>query len=567
MFKKKYIQIKNILDKNHLNKLKWLLILSIFVSILEIIGISSIMPFLAVVNDSQIIQSNQYLNFIYKTFNFKSEDSFIIFFGLSVIFFYIFRAMINIFFNQKVFKITFMINYLIASKLFTKYMNMYYIDFIRKNSSYLNKTIITEAAYTSQLIQSGVILISELIIVMLILVLFVYINYLVALFIIAFFALSGVLVLRMISKIIKTKGVEREIIQKNYYEIINRSFHNFKFIKLLANAKDIENDFNKINHSYSQINIITNTLKVVPKYLIEFMGFALVISIILFVLVYDKDNFKNVLPLLTIFVVGLYRLLPSINKIVSSYNSIIFFIKSLDLVDIDLKIDSERLSNGNIFLENKIELKKIYFKFNSKVNVLENINLQILKGSKIAFIGESGSGKSTLVDLIMGVHLSTQGKILIDGNELSENNIISWRSQIGYIPQHVYLFDGTVADNITFGRKYDKEKIIKVLKQSNIHSFLSLKEGIDTYVGEGGVMLSGGQKQRIAIARALYGDPDLLILDEATSALDNETEKQIMDEIYEISKNKTLIVIAHRLSTIEKCDKVYKIKNGNIIDE
>ncbi|MCA6133173.1 ATP-binding cassette domain-containing protein, partial [Campylobacter concisus] len=138
-------------------------------------------------------------------------------------------------------------------------------------------------------------------------------------------------------------------------------------------------------------------------------------------------------------------------------------------------------------------------------------------------------------------------------------------TKVGYIPQSIYLFDGTVGENVSFGYEYDKEKIIKVLKKANIYDFLSSKEGIDTLVGDGGIQLSGGQKQRIGIARALYSDPEILVLDEATSALDNETEAKIMDEIYETSHDKTLLIIAHRLSTIERCDRKIMLANGKII--
>jgi ABC-type multidrug transport system fused ATPase/permease subunit len=168
------------------------------------------------------------------------------------------------------------------------------------------------------------------------------------------------------------------------------------------------------------------------------------------------------------------------------------------------------------------------------------------------------------VNLIIGLHQQNQGEIKIDDIVLDESNLQNWRSQIGYIPQQVYLFDGTIADNICFGRKLEGALLEKVLKQANIFDFLQTKAGIDTLVGEGGIQLSGGQKQRVAIARALYGEPEVLVLDEATSALDDETEQKIMNEIYKISQNKTLIIIAHRLSTIKDCNKVFEIKDKKI---
>jgi len=192
------------------------------------------------------------------------------------------------------------------------------------------------------------------------------------------------------------------------------------------------------------------------------------------------------------------------------------------------------------------------------------LSLKIKKGSSIAFIGESGSGKSTLVDIIMGLSNPNNGSIFSDGVQIKETNLKSWRRKIGYIPQSVYLFDGSIGENITFGAIYDRDKVNLILQKVSLNSFLKSKDGQDTHVGENGAKLSGGQKQRVAIARALYSNPEILVLDEATSALDIATEKKIMDEIYNISSDKTLIIIAHRISTIDKCDYVYKLENGNI---
>jgi ABC-type multidrug transport system fused ATPase/permease subunit len=262
-----------------------------------------------------------------------------------------------------------------------------------------------------------------------------------------------------------------------------------------------------------------------------------------------------------LFVIALYRLLPSANRIVNGYNAVVYGHRAIDIVDEELKAVQERLGNKIIKFRDKIELTNINFSYQDK-EILSDINLTIKKGEKIAFIGNSGSGKTTLVDLIIGLYKFNQGEIKIDNILVDESNLQNWRSQIGYIPQQVYLFDGTIEENICFGRDLDKSLLETALKQANIFDFLQTKQGVNTLVGEGGIQLSGGQKQRIAIARALYGQPEVLVLDEATSALDEETEGKIMNEIYQISQDKTLIVIAHRLSTIKGCDKIYQLEDG-----
>ncbi|ECK1948490.1 ATP-binding cassette domain-containing protein, partial [Campylobacter lari] len=222
----------------------------------------------------------------------------------------------------------------------------------------------------------------------------------------------------------------------------------------------------------------------------------------------------------------------------------------------------------SIEFKEKIVLKNLFFAYKGKKNLFKNLNFELKKNEKIAFIGKSGSGKSTLVDLIIGLLKPSDGAIFVDGIKLDESNIKSFRSKIGYIPQQIYLFNDSIAKNISFGEEVDETLLHKVIKQANLESFVnSLEDGVHTKVGDSGSFLSGGQRQRIAIARALYQQPEILVLDEATSALDQESEAKIMEEIYKISKDKTLIIIAHRLSTIQGCDRVFEVNHGHLKEQ
>ena len=233
--------------------------------------------------------------------------------------------------------------------------------------------------------------------------------------------------------------------------------------------------------------------------------------------------------------------------------------KGLEIVYENLLYHTEYEDNEPLDFVREIALKNISFAYKKGNNIIENFSLTINKGEKIAFVGESGAGKSTLIDLIIGIYKPQSGEIRIDGVLLDNQNLRSWRKKIGYIPQNIFLFDGSVAENVALGEKIDKNRIIECCKRANIWDFLCENKGIETRVGDNGIKLSGGQRQRIAIARALYDDPEILVLDEATSALDSQTEERIMDEIYSIAKDKTLLVIAHRLTTIEKCERVIKV--------
>jgi ABC-type multidrug transport system fused ATPase/permease subunit len=369
-----------------------------------------------------------------------------------------------------------------------------------------------------------------------------------------------------ISKRIKTVGVIRAKSQAKFYEIINRVFGNFKHVKLQGENRlqDINNDFSKTVNEYAKANTTHTFLNAFPRLFLETSGFSLIILLLVVLLYLNQLDISYILPILSLFVLALYRLLPSVNRIVHGYNTLMYYHKSIDIIDKELGTTQENLKNEVVKFNHKIEFMNVDFSFQDKL-ILDNITLTINKGEKIAFVGESGAGKSTLVDLLIGLYQSNRGEIRIDNAILDESNLQNWRSQIGYIPQQVYLFDGTIADNVCFGRELKRTLLEKVLKQANIFDFLQTKQGIDTLVGEGGIQLSGGQKQRVAIARALYGQPEILVLDEATSALDDKTEKKIMGEIYRASQDKTLIIIAHRLSTIKGCDRVWEIKNGTIV--
>lgn len=553
-----------ILTKRDKQFLVYLLIFSIFISILETVGISIIMPFISVASDFSLIESNEYYHKIYEFLGFSSNVDFVVAFGIFLVIFYILRSAINLLYFYLLARFSNGRYHLIAYRLFENYLGLSYKEFVKKNSSTLTKAIVNEASGLTALLQAVLFMISEVFVAVLIYSMMLYVNWKITLVLTIALALNAFLLVKTVSKKIKKAGSVREAIQKRFYEIINRSFGNFKLIKLSSNDKEILNDFANASYGYAKSNIKNATLQNFPRLFLEAIGFGIIALIVTYLVHKYQSDISNVMGLLSMFVLGLYRLMPSMNRILSCYNQIMFVHKSLDIVHNDLMYDNEELGNENISFSTTINLDNISFEYEEEKPVLNHINLKIQKGQSIAFVGESGSGKSTLVDLIIGLYKPKDGKIIIDNEQITQNNIKSWRKKVGYIPQSVYLFDGTVKENVVFGANVDDKKVNEVLKQAKIYDFLQTKNGVDTIVGEGGIMLSGGQKQRIAIARALYQNPEILVLDEATSALDNETEEQIMEEIYEVANDKTLIIIAHRLSTTKRCDKIYEIRNGVI---
>ncbi len=338
-------------------------------------------------------------------------------------------------------------------------------------------------------------------------------------------------------------------------KVFSKFFSNFKITKLKDNHEEAHKLFGENSRKTHDTEIIYATLQVVPRYSIETVGFSLLILAVAYIL-FKYGEAKMVLPTISMYALALYRILPSVTGVINYYNEIAYNQLATNIVFKSLSKTIVEEDLVPLDFNEKITLQNISFAYKSKHPVLKNFNLTIQKGQKVALIGHSGCGKSTLADIIMGLTYPKSGEIFIDNTLLTNENRRSWRKKIGYIPQNIYLFDGTVGDNIAFGSAIDEKRLIKVCKMAHIYDFLCEHEGLKTQVGEGGTKLSGGQKQRIGIARALYDNPEILVLDEATSALDNETESKIMDEIYQIAKNKTLIVIAHRLSTIERCEVI-----------
>jgi len=558
-------KLNSLLTKEDKRYLLILLFFSIFVSIIETIGVGVIMPFISVASDFDNIESNKYIKDIYQFLD-VDKLHFVIYFGIGLIVFYIFRAVINLLYFYLLNRFSQGRYHLLAYRLFENYIGMEYKKFIGQNSSYMTKNIITEANNLVQLISNILFMMSEIFVLILIYSMLLYVNWKMTLLLTIFLMINIILLKIFVSTKIKKAGSDREKFQSSFYEIINSTFGNFKIIKLKSKDDIVLNKFSKSSFGFANSNIKHQTLSQFPRLFLEMIGFSLVAIIVIYLIIKYQTDIKGALPILMVFILGLYRLLPSVNRIFSSYNEVLFKMESLNIIHNEFIYEAENLGNKDIEFKNKISLKNVDFSYIENKSVLKNINLEIKKGEKLGIVGESGSGKSTLIDIIIGLYKPEKGEVYIDDTLLNEENIKSWRKKIGYIPQNIYLSDGDVASNVAFLEEIDEKRIKEVLKQANILDFLEkYHEGIYTKVGENGVKLSGGQKQRIAIARALYHNPEVLVLDEATSALDNDIEAKIMEEIYKIGENKTMIIIAHRISTLNKCDRIVRLENGKIV--
>ena len=556
-------KLRRVLTRREKKAFFLLLFVSVFISFIETFSISLVMFFASVATNFDIVHSNKYFNYAYNLSGAKTPGGFVILLGFLLIGFYIFRFVLTTFYMYGTSKFSQGRFHVLAYRFFNNYLKFNYKDFLVNHSSKIGKVIFADTANLSQVMMSLLSILSEGLTVLFIYATLLYVNLKMTLVLTCFLAVNVFFILKAFSDKLKKGGYQSQLLSAQMSRLFSETYGNFKLIKLFAHNNGILKKFHKMSSDYVKINTFNVLLQNLPRLILETIGFSMLIAVMIYV-VYFYQDVGFVIPILSMYAMAFYRFLPSANKILSSYNVLLFTKHSLDSIEEYLNYGMEELGQEQVNFKKSIELKNLTFSYKQGKEIIKNINLVLEKRKKVAFVGESGAGKSTLADVIMGLYKPDQGQILIDGQVLIGQNISSWRSSIGYIPQNIYLFDGSVSENVVFGRDYDEEKLISVLKQAKIYDFLMEKEGLETRVGEYGVMLSGGQKQRIAIARALYGDPEILILDEATSSLDNKTEEKIMEEIYQLEQNKTLIIIAHRLSTVERCDKIYKVENQGI---
>ncbi|ECQ5857410.1 ABC transporter ATP-binding protein [Campylobacter coli] len=556
-----------ILSKEDKKFLFSLLFFSVFISFIESFAISLVMPFITLASDFSYFDRSKYLIQL-KDYLALPVFEIIVYFGVVLIVFYVLRALLNSYYFHLLARFSKGRYHAIAYKVFAKFLNTDYENFTQKNQSEILKSITGEVYNLSTMISSFLLMMSEIFVVLLLYTLMLLVNYKITLFLSLFMIINAFILIKVLSPIVKKAGLKREEAMKNFFEILNTNLNNFKLIKLKTKEDGVLNLFKTQSEIFAKANITNESVSAMPRIYLEGVGFCVLVFIVVFLVFKNQSDISGILATISIFVLALYRLMPSANRIITSYHDLLYYRSSLDIIYQILKQKEESLGEEKIDFDKELRLENLSFGYKDKKNLFTCLNLSIKKGEKIAFIGESGCGKSTLVDIIIGLLSPREGRVLVDKNELNMKNVKNYRQKIGYIPQNIYLFNDSIAKNISFGDEVDEEKLQRVIKQANLEHFVkNLSQGVQTKVGDGGSNLSGGQKQRIAIARALYLDPEILVLDEATSALDTESEARIMDEIYKISKDKTMIIIAHRLSTITRCDSIYRLEHGKLFKE
>lgn len=574
---KEYIKIISfLLNKDEIKKGFLVLVLALIVSIVDVLGVASIFPFISIIADPDIIKRNKILFYLYDYFYFRNTQQFTIYFGILIFAYILISLALRSYLVYIQTRFSYMREFSISKRLFVGYLNQPYVWFSSRNSSELSKNILIE----TQNVVTGSIMplftvFSQSFIIFSLGVLIMIMEYKLAIILFIFFTLLFLIFKNELSKKLRNLGEKRNFQNSLKFKTVNEAFGGIKDLKLKSLQSFYTDPYSKSAFLVSEYQSKAQSLTQTPKFILEGFGMGTLILVLLYFLIIDK-NLNYILPLVSLYAFVAYRIIPAIQQVYGNYTLIKYNHPALLLIFNELKDFTSENENRSTFTEidlNKpIELRNISFRYpNTSKYSLNNINLIIEPRKSYAFVGSTGSGKTTLIDTMLGLLVPQEGELLIGDKILDSSNIGFFQTKIGYVPQNIYILDDSIISNIALGvniHDIDISRVIIAAKVAKIHDFIvnELEEGYDTVLGERGVKLSGGERQRIGIARAIYHNPTLLILDEGTSALDNITESEVSASISELSDEMTIILIAHRLSTITNCDKIFFLEEGKLID-
>jgi ABC-type bacteriocin/lantibiotic exporter with double-glycine peptidase domain len=529
-----------------------------------------------VLGDPSIIQSNEYLSYLYSKLSFQSNNSFLIFLGSSAIVLLLISAFSKTLTYYALFRFSNMRRHIIGKKLLLRYIHQPYQFFLTKNSSFISKTILSETDLAiGQVIIPSLQLVTYLIITLFLVSFLVIVDPILALALTCIFGIFYIFMYMTVRKYLDFISKEREKANSKRFKLVSEIIGGIKDLKLLGREEVYIKEYETPSYSFSSYTASSQTLSSVPQFLVEVIAFGAILIMAMYSLSNNDSDLGKLLPVLGLYALGALKLKPAINQIYASITTMKFGVSALDTIINEFKeshdLEYSKLhTKPKLKINNELKLENITFSYEKNKIVLNNINLTIKANTTIGIIGTTGAGKTTLLDIILGLLEPIAGNILIDNTSLKKDDIRKWQNSIGYVPQSIFLSDDTIASNVAFGinkELIDYSRLEKALEMAQANEFVScLKQGYNTDIGERGIRLSGGQRQRIGIARALYHEPSLIVLDEATSALDNETEKEVMKSIESMSGTKTIIMIAHRLSTVANCDMVVTMEKGKIVN-
>ena len=572
------IEFFSLLTPSQRRRFYTLQILVIIMTFAEVASIFSITPFMAIVGDPSILEKEGFLGMLYIRSNLGEPYQFIFYLGLIVLVILIISALISIFITWRLAMFATKIGVEIGDRLYSHYLNRDWLFHTMTSSSNLTKKISSETTrITDTFLLPLMYMNARLFLTLFVFLILLVYDPIVSIICLIVFSVAYIIIIKLARTRleINSKNISAMFLER--FKLMSEGFGGIKEVLLLGKSSEFKKRFTKAGNKLAHSQGVNKAIALVPRYFMELLGFASMVLLVIYLITNSKSDLGLILPILSIYGIAGVKLLPALQQIYSSITTIrgnLSAYESIreDLININMEVAQKVEDNKQVWSKhNEISLKNITFNYPGKKSfALKDVSLTIKANTTVGFVGTSGSGKSTLIDVIIGLIKPQQGEITIDGAPLIKQNLRTWQNKIGIVPQAIFLTEGTIAENVAFGIPHDlikHEQVKKVLKLAHLEEWvMGLDNGVHSKVGERGIQLSGGQKQRIGIARALYYEADVLVFDEATSALDGITEKAIMNAIHDFTGKKTLIMIAHRLTTVQKCDQIFMMNKGSIVD-
>jgi ABC-type multidrug transport system fused ATPase/permease subunit len=541
--------------------------------LIDVAGIASVMPFIAVLLNDGIIESNPYLNAVYVYFGFASHIHFEVALGAFSLATLIVSNAFSAFEMWFMYRFCFLRTHSLCIRLLTTYLHQPYLAFLQRNRAELHKIIVSDVdRVVVGTLMAGIGLFADVVSALFIIALLFFVDFAVTAATLFALGASYLAVHLTIRKRVTQLGEEFVTLDTAIVARTQEALENMKEIKVSGREHEFVARLAGPRHRFALNAIRHNTLDLVPSRVIEVVAFGAIIMVALYYLL-GNDTSSNVLPVIALFAFAAYRLVPTLKEIFDGIDTIRYNAPALELISKDfdrtgaeprarsVRRDSKPLRQG-------IEIENVSFAYPGvNASVVQGLTIGIPAGQLTCIMGPTGAGKSTALDLVLGLLRPDAGRILVDGATLDASAADEWRASIGYVPQAVSLIDDTVASNIAFGMQaedIDLKRVDEAARRAQIHDFIvtGLPKAYETVLGEKGLRLSSGQRQRIGLARALYADPPVLVLDETTNALDAQTERQIIDSLLALEPARTIVFVSHKASVARRAAGIVIVKEG-----
>jgi ATP-binding cassette subfamily C protein len=563
--------ILRLFDRRERWKLALLSLALFFGSLLEVVGIGILLPFIKIVGNPNVALQHKLVGPWLIRAGIETPRAIITFACVALVALSLFKGVYLMATMRAAYRFIYDKVLALTKRLLVTYLRAPYLFHLHKNTAELVRNTTFEPEAVGGVLKFALFLPTEIIVVCGLVGLLVYTEPRAALTGISALGALMWAVSAYSRKELARLGKVRSQEHGRMIQSVNQSLGGIKEVKLLGREEFFAEALARCGRKYTDALRRSTLITQYPRVILETSA-ALLIVVFVLLVVFSGRDMKGVIGVLALFGMALVRLVPSSTRIMNSLHGLRFQAHAVRSVVEALQIEGGGASPSGSFrpmeFKSSIQLENLTYRYPGAANdSLRDVNLEIPRAARVAFVGSSGAGKTTLANLVLGLLEPTSGRLLIDGADIREN-IRAWQNHLGYIPQDIYLIDDTIRRNVAFGlpdEQIDDAAIWRALDAAQLTSFVrELDGGLEAQVGERGVRISAGQRQRIGIARSLYHDPDVLVLDEATAALDNETERLFVAAINSLTHRKTLLIIAHRLSTVRECDTIYLMHEGRV---